>query len=102
MILEDKKIKESLKALCVKHKVKFLFAFGSVLRSDFDKNNSDIDLIVEIDYENPVEKGEHLMQLWSELELLLHKKVDLLTSNIINNPILKMEIENTKKLIYAA
>jgi len=102
MILEDKKIKEKLIELCIKHSVKLLFAFGSVLRSDFDEDSSDVDLIVELDFENPVEKGEHLMQLWTELELLFHKKVDLLSSNPIKNPILKQEIENSKKLIYAA
>jgi len=102
MIFENKKIKEKLTTLCKKHNVKLLFAFGSVLRADFDENKSDIDLIVEIDFENPIEKGEHLMQLWNELELLFHKKVDLLSSNSIKNPILKQEIENSKKLIYAA
>ncbi|MCZ8091813.1 MAG: nucleotidyltransferase domain-containing protein [Flavobacterium sp.] len=102
MIFDNKKIKENLIALCIKHNVKFLFAFGSVIRDDFDENNSDIDLIVDINIENPIEKGEHLMQFWSELEQLFHKKVDLLSSNSIKNPILKQEIENSKKLIYAA
>lgn len=102
MIFDDEKIKKKLTAICIKHKVNLLFAFGSVLRSDYDEKSSDIDLIVDIDFENPVEKGEHLMQLWSELELLFHKKVDLLSSNSIKNPILKQEIENSKKLIYAA
>jgi len=102
MIFDNKKIKENLIALCIKHNVKLLFAFGSVIRDDFDENNSDIDLIVDINIENPIEKGEHLMQFWSELEQLFHKKVDLLSSNSIKNPILKQEIENSKKLIYAA
>lgn len=102
MIFDNKKIKENLIALCIKHNVKLLFAFGSVVRDDFDENNSDIDLIVDINIENPIEKGEHLMQFWSELEQLFHKKVDLLSSNSIKNPILKQEIENSKKLIYAA
>ncbi len=102
MIFDDKNIKEGLIKLCVIHNVKLLFAFGSVIRADFDKNKSDIDLIVEVDFENPVERGEHLMQLWSELELLFEKKVDLMSSNSIKNPILKQEIENSKKLIYAA
>ena len=102
MIFENKKIKEDLTALCIKHNVKLLFAFGSVLRSDFDEKTSDIDLLVDIDLENPVEKGEHLMQLWTELELLFNRKIDLLSSNSIKNPILKNQIENSKKLIYAA
>ncbi len=98
-ISEIEKIKPRLIELCKKHNVMQLFAFGSVLRDDFNKK-SDIDLIVELNIENPVEKGEHLMQLWSELEQLFLRKVDLLTSQKIKNPILMEEIEKSKKLIY--
>lgn len=63
MILNNRIIKNELFKLCVKHNVKNMFAFGSVLRTDFDLETSDIDLLVDIDYENPIEKGEHLMQL---------------------------------------
>ena len=35
--------------LCRKHKVKYLYAFGSSTTDKFDFNKSDIDLVVEID-----------------------------------------------------
>ncbi len=102
MILDNKKIKESIITLCKKHNVHQLYAFGSVIRDDFDATTSDLDFLVEMDIENPIEKGEHLMQFWSALEHLFNKKVDLLSSKSIKNPILKLEIDKSKKLIYAA
>ena len=44
MHIENQKINQ-IKALCKQHKVKTLFAFGSVTRDDF-KADSDIDLVV--------------------------------------------------------
>jgi len=94
------KYKVKLEDLCEKHYVNKLYAFGSVVSDRFDLTKSDIDLIVELNIENPVEKGEHLMQLWSELELLFSRKVDLLTTQKIKNPYLSAEIERTKRIVY--
>lgn len=47
MHIENQKIKQ-IKELCKQHKVKTLFAFGSVTRDDF-KADSDIDLVVDFD-----------------------------------------------------
>lgn len=44
------KYRPSIIALCEKHKVKRLFAFGSVLTSRFTEK-SDIDLVVDFDKE---------------------------------------------------
>ena len=46
------------------------------------------------------EKGEHLLDLWDELEELFQRKVDLLTDQPIKNTFLKKNIEKTKLLIY--
>ena len=46
--------KNALTQLCVENKVKSLYVFGSVLTSCFD-NDSDIDMIVDIDSTNPLE-----------------------------------------------
>ena len=95
----DRKTEELIK-LCEKFKVKKLFVFGSVLRDDFNIKSSDIDFIVEIDKIPPVEKGENLMKLWTELELLYSKKIDLITNMNLKNPYLKKEIEKSRILIY--
>jgi predicted nucleotidyltransferase len=86
--------------LCSEHKVKYLYAFGSSVTDRFDPLKSDIDLLVEIDDSDPIERGEKLIDLWDKFELFFNKKIDLLTDSSIRNPILRKNIDNTKILIY--
>jgi uncharacterized protein len=87
-------------ALCQNHKVKYLYAFGSSTTDHFDMNTSDIDLLVEIDDPDPIERGEKLISLWDTFEKFFHRKVDLLTDSSIRNPYLRKSIDATKILIY--
>jgi predicted nucleotidyltransferase len=96
--IESKRFK--LFELCNKYKVLKLFVFGSVSKGNFDPETSDLDLIVEMEDLNPVEKGETLLKLWSELEQLFNRRVDLLTEKKIKNPYLIKDIENSKLLLY--
>lgn len=98
--IEIKNRKNRLVELCEKYKVDKLFVFGSAATGNFNGETSDIDLIVELEEQNPVEKGEKLMSLWTDLESLFSRKVDLLTSKKIKNPYLQKQIESTKQLIY--
>ena len=91
---------EELNSLCIKYRVKKLFVFGSIVKGNFNTNTSDVDLIVEIENLPPEQKGEILMKLWTELELLFSRKVDLITNMNLRNPYLKKEIENSKILLY--
>lgn len=86
--------------LCRSHGVKKLYAFGSSITRQFNEEESDIDLIVEVDIPDPVKRGETLLLLWDELEIFFERKVDLLTENSIKNPYLKQEIDRTKQIIY--
>jgi predicted nucleotidyltransferase len=86
--------------LCRNHKVKYLYAFGSSVTDRFDYNSSDIDLLVEIDDDDPIERGEKLISLWDLFELFFHRKIDLLTDSSIRNPFLRKNIDSTKVLIY--
>jgi predicted nucleotidyltransferase len=47
-----------------------------------------------------VTRGDALLSLWDDLEILFRRKVDLLTDDSIDNPYLKRNIDRTKKLIY--
>jgi predicted nucleotidyltransferase len=85
--------------LCRTHKVKELYAFGSVVNGNFTEQ-SDIDFIVEINDPDPLNRGELLLSLWDKLEQYFNRKVDLLTNNSLRNPYLKDSINNTKRLIY--
>ena len=100
-------LKESIKykmtdflSLCKAHNVKNLYAFGSSITDKFNEESSDIDLLIEIDNDDPIERGENLMNIWDKFEQFFQRKVDLLTNSSIKNPILRQEIESTKILIY--
>ncbi len=92
--------RKDFEALCQSHKVKYLYAFGSSVTDRFDPEKSDIDLLVEIDVNNPLERGEKLISLWDLLESFFHRKVDLLTESSVKNPYLRKSIDSTKVLIY--
>jgi len=92
--------KNALTQLCAQNKVKSLYAFGSVLTSHFD-NDSDIDLIVDIDSTNPLEYADCYFNLKFALQDLFNRPVDLLENKAVRNNYLRQEIDNTKQLIYA-
>ena len=91
---------EDFKAVCSNHGVKYLYAFGSSVTDRFDSKASDIDLLVEIDDFDPIERGEKLISLWDTFEDFFNRKVDLLTDSSIRNPFLRKRIDSTKILIY--
>jgi predicted nucleotidyltransferase len=102
VIIKDEisKREEEFKSLCKAHNVKYLFAFGSSTGNNFKHQSSDIDLLVEIDEPDPVERGEKLISLWDSFEQFFNRKVDLLTDASIKNPYLRNTIESGKVLIY--
>lgn len=102
MIIKDEILNRLIdfKTLCKDHKVKYLYAFGSSVTDKFNPATSDIDLLVEIDTRDPLERGEKLISLWDTFEEFFHRKVDLLTESSIRNPYLKKSIDSTKILIY--
>ena len=89
-----------ISSLCKRHQVKTLYAFGSVLTEKF-KDESDVDLIVDIDENDPLNYGELYFDLKFALEDLFNRSVDLLEDRAIRNPFLLKKINNTKQLIYA-
>jgi predicted nucleotidyltransferase len=92
--------RNTLAQLCAQNKVKSLYAFGSVLTSRFD-NDSDIDLIVDIDSGNPLEYADNYFNLKFALQDLFNRPVDLLEDKAIRNDYLRKKIDNSKQLIYA-
>jgi predicted nucleotidyltransferase len=92
--------KDDFLLLCKAHKVKYLYAFGSSVSDHFDPLNSDIDLLVEIDSIDPIDRGEKLLSLWDLFEIFFDRKVDLLTEGSIRNPFLRRNIDSTKVLVY--
>lgn len=91
---------EELTQLCKTYGVSKMYSFGSINTDRFDIYTSDIDLLVELVPMPPLEKGENLINLWDDLEILFSRKVDLLTDQPLRNPVLKHSIETSKQLIY--
>jgi uncharacterized protein len=102
MFIRDKILNDKVNFmnLCKIHNVKYLYAFGSSVTGKFNKDKSDIDLLVEINDADPIERGEKLISLWDTFETYFQNKVDLLTDSSIRNPYLRKSIDATKVLIY--
>jgi uncharacterized protein len=87
-------------SLCKSYDVKSVYAFGSSVTDNFKEDTSDIDLLVELNTEDPITRGQNLLDLWDKLEAYFQRKVDLLTSSSIRNPILRKNIDSSKVLVY--
>jgi len=85
--------------LCSENKVRSLFVFGSAVRNELTED-SDIDLLVDIDSSDPYEYTDHYFNLLEQLQQLLQRPVDLLESRALKNPFLKKEIDRTKVSVY--
>jgi predicted nucleotidyltransferase len=76
--------------------VKRAYLFGSMARNEA-RPESDIDILVELDHSKPIGMKFFLYQ--SDLEELLHKKIDLVTTEGLSRHI-KPFIDKDKILIY--
>lgn len=85
--------------LCKTHKVKSLYAFGSVLSEKFNAE-SDIDLIVDFQQLDVLEYGDNYYNLKFSLEDIFKRNVDLLEEKAIQNPYFLKTLNQNKKLIY--
>jgi len=90
---------DQIKRLCELNKVSSLFAFGSVTNDKFGPD-SDIDLVVEIDDDDPISYSDKYFNLKFQLQEILKRQIDLLEQKAIRNRFLKSEIDRTKVQIY--
>jgi uncharacterized protein len=87
--------------LCRLHGVRKLEVFGSVLRSDFDPQRSDVDVLVE--FESQVAASfANFLDFKEALEHLLGRPVDLVELHAVRNRRLRHYIEQSKSPVYAA
>jgi predicted nucleotidyltransferase len=91
--------KNEINALCANHKVKSLYAFGSVLTPNL-YTNSDIDLIVDFKVIDLKDYADNYFNLKFSLQDLLNRPVDLLEEQAIKNPYFKQVVNQTKELVY--
>jgi len=94
------KYQEALNRACLAFQVNELFVFGSVLTERF-RDDSDVDFIVSLLPEDPLEYAENYFNLKQELEDILKRKVDLLEEKAIRNKTFENIINQRKMLVYA-
>ncbi len=95
----DSYIKE-INNLCLQNKVKTLYVFGSVLTDHFT-DQSDIDLVVDLDTSDPFDYTDNYFNLKFALQDLFKRPVDLLEGKEIKNPYILQSIDLTKTPVYA-
>lgn len=93
--------REAIADLCRRHGVRRLEAFGSILRDDFDRRRSDIDILVQFEAD-AAESFENYLELKEALESLFRRPVDLVEPQTIRNRRLRRYIELSKSPIYDA
>ena len=77
--------------------IKKAYVFGSLARNEYT-SQSDVDILVDLDYEGGADFYVFL-QMQEELSEILKTKVDLVSSNGLS-PFMKPIIEKEKKLFY--
>ena len=91
-----------IKNLCQALKVKRLYAFGSSVKGNFNKD-SDIDFLISFSDDISAEEySDNYFELHYKLRELLHKEVDIVTERSLSNPYFIESIEDSKELIYEA
>ena len=96
MNIEKRKI-DDLKLYFETKPVLKAYIFGSVAKNS-DNKNSDIDILIDLDYSKKI--GLLFIQMKLDLEKMLGKKVDLVSSGGIS-PFMKEHIDREKQLVYA-
>jgi predicted nucleotidyltransferase len=85
--------------LCKTHKVKSLYAFGSILTDNFNKE-SDIDLIVDFSNIDVEDYADNYFDFKFSLQDLLKRPIDLLEEKAIKNPYFRQSVNQQRKLVY--
>jgi uncharacterized protein len=85
--------------LCESHKVKSLYAFGSILTDNFNKE-SDIDLIVDFSNIAAEDYADNYYDFKFSLQDILKRPIDLLEDKAIKNPYFRKSVNLKRQLLY--
>lgn len=102
MIAEIDDQKQSIAALCRKHKVRRLEVFGSAADGTFDPDHSDLDFLVEFDELKSAGRADAYFGLWEDLGKLFGRKVDLVEPGAMRNPYFIRRVNETRTVLYDA
>ena len=88
-----------IRNLCSNYNVKQLYAFGSVLTSEFN-NESDVDLVVDFDPIDTALYADNYYDFKFSLQNILNRPIDLLEEKAIKNPYFRQTLNQQRQLIY--
>jgi uncharacterized protein len=90
-----------LTVLCREHGVEQCYLFGSAAtKSRFRVRKSDIDLILLMRKDAPLIAGRNILKLYTKLEDLFGRKVDIITKQPVRNIYLQKSLDKSKILVY--
>lgn len=101
MISETLLDADAIRRACKRHGVERLRIFGSALTDRFDPERSDVDFLVDFLPGRDDLLGDYL-DLKSELERILGRKVDLVVARSVKNPFFKASAFKSAQDVYAA
>jgi uncharacterized protein len=93
------KYSSDIKKLCESHRVKSLYAFGSILTDRFN-SESDIDLIVDFSNIEVEDYADNYFDFKFSLQDILKRPIDLLEEKAIKNPYFRQTLNQQRQLIY--
>lgn len=94
--------REAIAEACERHGVARLEVFGSALRDDFQPDESDVDLLVELGPMEGYARVDAYFGLLEDLRGILGSRVDLVMVDAVRNRYIARDIEQTKQMLYAA
>lgn len=103
MITLIERNRAKIEEICKRFGVTRLDVFGSAIDGDFDETRSDIDFLVEFAPHQDLGPWlAHYLDLKTEFEKLLGRKVDLVMPKAIRSPYFLREVNRTRTPLYAA
>jgi predicted nucleotidyltransferase len=99
-LLEGKR--QSIAEICTRFGGARLEVFGSALGKDFNAEQSDLDLLVELKPMQLYARVDAYFGIRDELRVLLNREIELVIVGAVKNPYISREIERTKQLLYVA
>ncbi|MDA8334868.1 MAG: nucleotidyltransferase domain-containing protein [Peptococcaceae bacterium] len=90
---------DAIITICKKYRIGELSLFGSVLRKDFDYDNSDIDILVEFLPDTPVRSLLDQIKLKFVFSDMLGRDVDLVEKRALS-PYIKDSVLMSKRVVY--
>ena len=85
--------------ICKKHNVESIYLFGSIMTDKFSQT-SDIDFLVNLNNADLFNYFDNFLDLKTQLEILLKRKIDLIEEKTLNNPYLIKSINRNRKLLW--